>query len=453
MTRIKITIFSLLAFSQVSSAQLINTQGITKQVENIEKTVDRLEQKIIVEEVKEPFALSEMPALENLITEPLTTLPKTLAIGADLSNPAFVEVKLDDGWRAVQNQWMILADEQTKQTLTGLGAVINSDSTYSGLGLSILRFTIPSHLDSKSALAKHLTQEAFATLDRNHIYTAQSQTPQTAFDTAHKPINQSLCTTTARIGMIDSAVARTHPAFAKAKITAKSFLTKNLNSPALHGTAVAGVLIGEFNTLIPLLPQAHLYSAEVFYRQSDYSQGATLSAMIDALNWLVEEKVTVINMSLAGPDNRILNRMITAAIQQGTIIVAAAGNEGPAAQAVYPAGYDEVIAVSAFDNNLKPYRWSNRGDYIDYSALGVNVITAQAMGGLSKESGTSMAAPVVSAAIACLLENSKNMKQSYRDAVLASLSDQAIDLGPKGRDPIYGIGAIQGIGSKRQVNE
>lgn len=443
MTRIKITIFSLLAFSQMSSAQLINTQGIVKQVENIEKTVDRLEQRIITEELKEPFALSELPAIESVITEPLTTLPKTLAIGVDLSNPAFIEVELEDGWRAVQNQWMIIADEQTKQTLIGLGAVINSDSTYSGLGLSVLRFTIPSHLDSKSALAKHLTQDAFVTLDRNHIYVAQSQTPQTAFDSAEKQIDQPMCKTTARIGMIDSAVARTHPAFTKANITAKSFLTNNLNSPALHGTAVAGVLIGDFNTLTPLLPQAHLYSAEVFYRQSDYSQGATLSAMIEALNWLVEEKVTVINMSLAGPDNRILNRMITAAIQQGTIIVAAAGNEGPAAQAVYPAGYEEVIAVSAFDNSLKPYRWSNRGDYIDYSALGVNVITAQALGGLGKESGTSMAAPVISAALACLVsKQSKLSKQDIENALL-SLTKQSVDLGPKGRDPVFGIGAIQ----------
>jgi subtilisin family serine protease len=203
------------------------------------------------------------------------------------------------------------------------------------------------------------------------------------------------------------------------------------------------VLIGNTEELRPLLPQAELYSAEVFYRQSDFSQGATLSAMIEALNWMLEQEVAVINMSLAGPDNNLLRRVISAATDKGAFIIAAAGNEGPAASTVYPAGYENVIAVSAFDEQHQPYRWSNRGEYIDYSALGVNVLSAQPQQSVGKESGTSMAAPVVSAALACLLFEHTAHNILNRATVLAQLLDQAVDLGPKGRDPVFGVGAIQ----------
>jgi subtilisin family serine protease len=186
-----------------------------------------------------------------------------------------------------------------------------------------------------------------------------------------------------------------------------------------------------------------LYSAEVFYRQSDYAQGATLNAMIAAINWLIENNVKVINMSLAGPDNAILNAVINAAHGQGAFIVAAAGNEGPAAAAVFPAGYDDVIAVSAIDHLRQPYRWSNRGAYIDYAALGVDVLTAQSRHSTGLESGTSLAAPVVSAALACLLASIKDAPGLDRSTLLSRLADTAIDLGPKGKDPIFGVGLIE----------
>jgi subtilisin family serine protease len=158
---------------------------------------------------------------------------------------------------------------------------------------------------------------------------------------------------------------------------------------------------------------------------------------------MLEQEVAVINMSLAGPDNNILERVISAATDKGAFIVAAAGNEGPAAATVYPAGYENVIAVSAIDKRKQPYRWSNRGDYIDYTALGVNVLSAQPQQSLGKESGTSMAAPMVSAALACLWFEHKKHNTLNRATVLNQLLDQAVDLGPKGRDPIFGVGAIQ----------
>jgi subtilisin family serine protease len=357
-----------------------------------------------------------------------------------------MDVEVEKGFRAVKNQWIVLADTHSEQVLIGLDAKIESSQYYASLGLALLRFTVPDELNSLQALAKYLPANIIESLGRNHIYQVQNRqrvSKDSRIITETTTNAGLMCNTAVRIGMIDSAIDKAHRAFATAKINAKSFLADNLDSPSLHGSAVASVLIGNTEELRPLLPQAELYSAEVFYRQSDFSQGATLSAMIEALNWMLEQEVAVINMSLAGPDNNLLRRVISAATDKGAFIIAAAGNEGPAASTVYPAGYENVIAVSAFDEQHQPYRWSNRGEYIDYSALGVNVLSAQPQQSVGKESGTSMAAPVVSAALACLLFEHTAHNILNRATVLAQLLDQAVDLGPKGRDPVFGVGAIQ----------
>ena len=446
MTLHKVTLASLLVFSHITSAQIVNTDTVVKQVDQLQRTTQQMESRLGRSIHDLPFSLSTLPPISGLVTEPLSKLPMTLPIGPDLINPILVDVEVEDGFRAVENQWIILADSHSKQVLIRLGANIESSQSYVSLGLSLLRFTVPDLLNTKQALAKHLSTDTFATLDRNHIYQVQSRKnhslnshtlPDIKLNSGH------MCETTLRIGMIDSAIDKTHRAFSNANIKAKSFLANNLSSPSLHGSAVASVLIGNTDALTPLLPQAQLYSAEVFYRQSEFTQGATLSAMIEALNWLLEQEVKVINMSLAGPDNRILERVLSAATGKGAFIVAAAGNEGPAGATVYPAGYKNVIAVSAFDQQHQAYRWSNRGDYIDYSALGVNVLSAQPRQSLGKESGTSMAAPVVSAALVCLLAEHTKHNKLNRAVVLTNLSDQAVDLGPKGRDPIFGVGGIK----------
>jgi hypothetical protein len=431
---------------QLANAQIVkqNTLSVPP-INTVDSVANKLRQPLVNELPERTFSNPLLAPIDSLVTSPLNSLPDTLAIGVDMLDPAWTEVRVDNNWRAVKNQWIILADENTKSKLSALGARIESDRSYAGLKLSLLRFTVPDNIDSKQALAGYLPESAVATLDRNHIYQAQSAQRITQANTQlnQMPLAASFCANALRIGMIDSAVEQTHPVFNDARITAKSFLSGNVQSPTLHGTAVAGVLLGKINNRAPLLQGAHLYSAEVFYRQSDFAQGATLNAMIEAINWLIEEDVKVINMSLAGPDNVILKAVINAAHEQGAYIVGAAGNEGPAADPVFPAGYEDVIAVSAIDQHQQPYRWSNQGTYIDYSALGVNVLTAQSQRRTGRESGTSMAAPVVSAALACTLARIKSAATVTRSEVLSALAEKAIDLGPPGKDPIFGLGAIQ----------
>lgn len=146
----------------------------------------------------------------------------------------------------------------------------------------------------------------------------------------------------------------------------------------------------------------------------------------------------MINMSLTGPDNPILKLAVQRVSQQETTIVAAAGNAGPAAPTLYPAGYEEVVAVTAVDGNKQIYRWANRGSHIDYAAFGVDVKTLRPNGELTLESGTSMAAPVVSALLACAMSAERQHK-----SVTDLLAPYLEDLGETGPDPIFGRGFIR----------
>ena len=152
---------------------------------------------------------------------------------------------------------------------------------------------------------------------------------------------------------------------------------------------------------------------------------------------MVGNDVSVVNMSLSGPRNAILDRLITQAVGRGTLIVAAAGNGGPSAPPAYPAALRPVVAVTAVDSDRRVYRYANQGTYITVSALGVGQPAADTRGGISRFDGTSFATPHVAAWMArCLTRNNAA-------ACGRTLRRSARDLGEPGYDPIYGYGLIE----------
>jgi subtilisin family serine protease len=160
---------------------------------------------------------------------------------------------------------------------------------------------------------------------------------------------------------------------------------------------------------------------------------------MQALDWLISiEELQVINISMTGPANRLLAQGVAAAHRHGKVIVAAAGNQGPFAPAMYPAAYEGVITATAVGVDTAIYRWANQGEHVDFAALGVSVVTARGDGTVGAESGTSMAAPIVSAFFACELaaQNGDTTK------TLERLRTRAVDLGTPGRDPVFGHGLL-----------
>lgn len=209
------------------------------------------------------------------------------------------------------------------------------------------------------------------------------------------------------IAVIDSGIDPDHPDLQGILKENTSFTSGSRKDTSGHGTHVAGIIaaiqdndlgirgITNSNNLLSL-KALDPYSATGYYRAIRH---ATAQA-------------SVINFSLGGPHDPTEEVLIRRAIQQGVIIVAAMGNEklegNPRS---YPGAIADVIAVGATDELDRIAPFSNTGTHIDLAAPGVNILstvptypTSLADGtGYEAWSGTSMAAPMVTAAAALLL--------------------------------------------------
>lgn len=238
------------------------------------------------------------------------------------------------------------------------------------------------------------------------------------------------------IGLIDTAINIDHETFASSRLEVLR-IDPAARDPSgkQHGTAVASILVGTGAKGTPgLLPGARLIGVDVFVGD-DRSDAYDLARAIDML---AARKVIVINMSLSGPDNSVLAKAVQAVAAKNIAMVAAAGNEGPASKPVFPAAYEQVIAVTAVDRQKRPYRRANRGDYIDLAAPGVGVWAAASLEGARPKTGTSFAAPFVTAAVAL----AKADAASQGGDVHTLLTSQAEDLGDPGKDPVFGWGLL-----------
>ena len=104
---------------------------------------------------------------------------------------------------------------------------------------------------------------------------------------------------------------------------------------------------------------------------------------------------------------------------------------------MYPAAYESVVAVTAVDARNRVFRLANRGNYLDIAAPGVGLLHARAGGGFAASSGTSFAVPFAATAAASLIS------ERGRSDVMTLLYAAAEDLGPPGRDDIYGYGLLR----------
>ena len=247
------------------------------------------------------------------------------------------------------------------------------------------------------------------------------------------------CAGAMRIGVIDTSFDSTHPTFHARSIEIQSLKAAGkINGPDWHGTGILAILAGDSGSDTPgLLPEAKYFVADIFYADADGQPATDTASLLDALNWLEKKKVSIVNLSLAGPPDDFLKEAIDGLSKKNMIFVAAAGNDGPAAPPSYPAAYEQVIAVTAVSYDLKGYRHASRGDHIDFAAPGVDIWTAVPGGSAGYHSGTSFAVPYVTAIIASMFNQLP--KKTKLDFLKLSNS---VDLGPAGRDPIYGRGLL-----------
>ncbi|MDN7124775.1 S8 family serine peptidase [Pseudidiomarina sp. 1APP75-32.1] len=425
----------------ISQAQVLrDVPQLPQQLPQLPETLEQLRENAKLETSKLPRRAghSVLTSIESVTTHLTEVLPAVFELTDAQGNLLLREVSVEDGWRALEREWLMVIEVDEVQLLQKLPIEVLGQRELAALELTVVRFRVPAHYDSRQALSELLPEFMQATLARQHIYFAQDS-GTSAEDLPANSNSGVACEDPLTLGAIDTRIDTGLSYFAEADIHQRSFLDDEFAQPLAHGTAIAGLWLGKGEELQPLVPNARLLAAAVFYEHNSLSQGAPVSALIEALDWLVAEGVRVINMSLTGPDNAILRVALQRAHASGTIIVAAAGNAGPAAPPLYPAAYDKVIAVTAVDVQQRVYPWANRGRHIEYAALGVDVTTVRGGGGLTAESGTSMAAPVVSALLSCVLADSAEARET---SIADKLSPYLQDLGAPGPDPIFGRGLL-----------
>jgi len=260
-----------------------------------------------------------------------------------------------------------------------------------------------------------------------------------AFQLTSWSADSGSCAARSTIGVIDTGVDPTHPAFAASRVETLTVRSEDrAPSGRDHGTGVVSVLVGDTRgEYSGVAPGARVVAVDAFHASKAGDIADTFD-LVAALDLLVERRIKVINLSFSGPDNPVLRDAVAKATASGTVLVAAAGTSEGGTRSGYPARYSGVIAVGGIDSRLRSASGSQRGDHLAFSAPGVGISVANANKGYSTVRGSSFAAPFVSAAYAMALETTRDGEQATR-----LIASSAKDLGAPGRDSVFGWGLIQ----------
>jgi subtilisin family serine protease len=197
------------------------------------------------------------------------------------------------------------------------------------------------------------------------------------------------------IGMVDGGVAA-HACLTSAAIEQRGFAPGG-PKPTGHGTAIASLLVGSDGVFAGAARGHLLLVADIYGGQA---AAGSAEAIVAALGWLAQRKAEVVNISLVGPPNRLLERGVEAMRARGILVVAAVGNDGPAAPLLYPASYPGVVAVTAVDAHDRALLEAGHASHVDFAAPGADMAAAAPGRGYSVVRGTSYAAPLVTARLA-----------------------------------------------------
>lgn len=332
--------------------------------------------------------------------------------------------------------------EPAVKKLADLGFQTRRRTVLSAIGLTMDLLLVPRGMSMKEALAVVKETDKQSYFGYNVAYTPSAYSALGSQKYGSFGTKKSLQASTenaaasrikkadfsAVVGMIDTGVNAAHEALAGAKILQGNVGRGDRVTPRDHGTAVASILARH--------PETRIVAVDVFSGPAAY---ADAESIVLALEFLATSNVGVINMSIAGPANPLLETAVGNLIKRGHIIVAAVGNEGPKGPERFPAAQGDVIGVTAVDAEHMIFEHANQGRAVDYAALGVAVDAASVLG-RKKYSGTSFAAPIVAAFLA------HQLKKPDVEGVLnamGQLNMVVTDLGVAGLDPVFGLGLVK----------
>ena len=242
------------------------------------------------------------------------------------------------------------------------------------------------------------------------------------------------------VAVVDSGADLGHPFLAGRLLPGCDILRGNSEPQDEfgHGTHVAGIIVDcTPNLNVKILP----------VRTLDAAGGCgSLALIASAIRWAADNGANVINLSLSAPASACVDEAVQYALDKNITVVTAAGNQYADTDKRSPARVTDAITVAAVNAANGRFPYSNYGDAVDLSAPGEGVFSAYLCGqgdnggDYRTLSGTSMAAPHVSAAAALLLCE-RGVSQTPAQ-ISAALRDAALDAGASGWDRYYGDGTL-----------
>ena len=256
------------------------------------------------------------------------------------------------------------------------------------LGLRSVQLAVPRGMSARDGLKRLRNAAPQLQADYDHVFEPAGG--------GLEPLNAALASVGGVgggrvVGMIDGGVA-SHPSLAGASIEQNGF--SGSPQPTGHGTAVASLLIGSQGPFRGAAVGTSLYVADVY---GGNRAAGSATAIVKALGWLAGHRAQVINISLVGPPNKLVERAVQLVQRRGIQLVAAVGNDGPAAPPQYPASYAGVMAVTAVDGRGRALVEAGKATHLDFAAPGADMAAALPGKGYTRVRGTSFAAPLAAA--------------------------------------------------------
>jgi subtilisin family serine protease len=244
-----------------------------------------------------------------------------------------------------------------------------------------------------------------------------------------------------RVAVLDTGLDLDHPDFAGRTITAESFISgEEVQDGHGHGTHCIGTACGSAQPGQPprygVASAAEIYAGKVLNNRGSGTDGEILAG----IQWAVQNGCAVASMSLGAPVlpgdpySTVFEVAAQRALAQGTLIVAAAGNDSSRPDSIqpvsHPANCPSILAVAAIDSQLQVAPFSNgginpEGGALDIAAPGVGVHSSWPRPILYRTiNGTSMATPHVAGIAALIAEaNPEARGRDLWDLVVASVRE------------------------------
>ncbi|MGM0843741.1 MAG: cell wall-binding repeat-containing protein [Bacillota bacterium] len=229
------------------------------------------------------------------------------------------------------------------------------------------------------------------------------------------------------VAVIDSGIDLDHPDLALSIIEGKNIL--NPMEPPTdnngHGTHVAGLVGAVTNNEEGISSLAR--SVKIMPIKVVEQNEGMISSVISGIEYAMTQDVDIINISLGSYTNSLaLRDTVQQAIEQGIIIVAAAGNHDRN-DVMYPAKYPDVLSVGSMNgSSFEKAEFSNHGMYIDVVTPGTNVLSTWVNGDYHVMEGTSMSAGMVSSLAAMILQQSPYLSNRQVKGVIESSTSELL---------------------------